>query len=483
MLQRVLLGVDEAKLEKRLLGLLAQADLIVQRLPRKGILWERVGREPCDLVLIARSLLPRPAADSVRALRQLPDAPAVVVLSATEEPQDRAELLAAGCEAVLNPRLSDEMLWAVLSTILDKRRAVAEERLSRGRPLARPRLTDFVSASPAMRAFMNVVRRVVPTDSSLLILGETGAGKERLARAIHAEGLRGHEPFVTVNCGALPETLLESELFGHEEGSFTGATRTRRGLFELAHRGTVFLDEIGETPHHLQVKLLRALQEHEIQRIGGEGPITIDVRVIAATNRDLPGDVEAGRFRMDLYYRLTVVTLTLPPLRERREDIPALVQSYLDYFAPRLGRMGVAVSDSALEALCRYAWPGNVRELINVIERAVLLCSGTEISLGDLTESISGLSAMACGELPGVLAGAAPFPRAWVERPLRDVRREAMAHVERAYLACLLTETGGRVAETARRAGIDPRSLYGKMRRYGLRKEEFRTPTPPSRPS
>ncbi|NQT52782.1 sigma-54 factor interaction domain-containing protein, partial [bacterium] len=164
------------------------------------------------------------------------------------------------------------MLWAVLSTILDKRRAAAEERLRRGRPLARPRLTDFVSASPAMRAFMNVVRRVVPTDSSLLILGETGAGKERLARAIHAEGLRGHEPFVTINCGALPETLLESELFGHEEGSFTGATRTRRGLFELAHRGTVFLDEIGETPHHLQVKLLHALQEHEIQRIGGERP-------------------------------------------------------------------------------------------------------------------------------------------------------------------------------------------------------------------
>ena len=473
MLLRVILAVDEPALERDLRRLMARPDLVVHAPRRRGPLLEVVGREPCDLYVVSHSLIPEPVPEAIRLVRQLPEAPAVVVLSGSDDAEERARFLAAGCDAVLYHRLSGEMLWAVLSTILDKRRSVAEERLNRGQALARARLTDFVSSSPAMQAFMAVVRRVVVTDCSLLLLGETGVGKERLARAIHAEGPRGQGPFVTVNCGGLPETLLESELFGHEEGAFTGATRSRRGMFELAHRGTILLDEVGEMPYHLQVKLLRALQEHEIQRVGGECAILVDVRVMAATNRDLAAEVEAGRFRKDLYYRLGVVTLTIPPLRERREDIPALIDSYLDYLCPRIGRPGIGITDEARQALCLYSWPGNVRELINVLERAILLGSGDAVASDDLPQSISRLSPPA-GE-PGDLARAGPaLRRGWIEEPLREVRRRVVGDFERAYLAEMLRATEGRVGEAARRAGIDPRSLYGKMKRCGLCKEDFR---------
>ena len=218
------------------------------------------------------------------------------------------------------------ILLETLRSLVERRRQDGLRRLKAERPEERYSLNDFVLVSPAMQRFVAVARRVVAADSSLLILGETGVGKERLARAIHAESPRARGPFVAVNCGALPEGLLESELFGHERGAFTGAVASRKGHFELAHEGTIFLDEIGEMPLHLQVKLLRVLEERRLQRVGGQRPIAIDVRVMAATNRDLEAEMGAGRFRNDLYYRLAVVTLTLPPLRDRAEDIPDLVE-------------------------------------------------------------------------------------------------------------------------------------------------------------
>jgi DNA-binding NtrC family response regulator len=337
--------------------------------------------------------------------------------------------------------------------------------------MAEPRLGDFVSESPTMQAFMRTVRRVVPSSSSLLILGETGAGKERLAMAIHGEGPRSDGPFIAVNCGALPDTLLESELFGHEEGAFTGATRDRRGMFELAHRGTIFLDEIGEMPLHLQVKLLRVLQDRRIQRLGSERAVDVDVRVIAASNRDIEADVDAKQFRRDLYYRLSVVTLTIPALRERREDIPALVQNYVEYLRPQVGRDVNAIDDDVLEALTRYAWPGNVRELINVLERAMLLCDDDTIALHDLPQTIAELAAG--GAAAGDATSPGGFPASWLRGPIREGREQAVAAFEKTYLTGLLRDTGGRVGETAARAGIEPRSLYDKMRKYNLRKEDF----------
>jgi DNA-binding NtrC family response regulator len=312
----------------------------------------------------------------------------------------------------------------------------------------------------------------------LLIMGETGVGKERLARAIHAEGPRSSGPFVAVNCGALPETLLESELFGHEEGAFTGASRARRGWFELSHDGTIFLDEIGEMPLHLQVKLLHVLQNHEVQRLGSERASAIDVRVIAATNRDLLTDVEEKLFRRDLYYRLGVINLSIPPLRERREDIPALVDDYISRFRTTIGREVTSISPDALQGLVNYSWPGNVRELINVIERAVLLCDGDTIRVADLPDGIADPRTAA-----GITAnkralsfevGSTSFPMQWLEKPIREVRQAVVFDVEKTYLSRLLELTSGHVGETARRAGIEPRSLFDKMRRYGLRKEDFR---------
>ncbi|MHC4470636.1 MAG: sigma-54 interaction domain-containing protein, partial [Planctomycetota bacterium] len=313
------------------------------------------------------------------------------------------------------------------------------------------------------------------TDASLLVLGETGVGKERLARAIHAEGRRSEGPFVPVNCGALPEGLFESELFGHEEGAFTGATRTRRGWFELAHGGTLFLDEIGEIPLHLQVKLLRALQEHEFQPVGSERTIRADVRVMAASNRDLEAAVEEGPFRRDLYYRLSVVTLTLPSLRDRREDIPALAESYVEHFNEIIGRDVEGISNAAMDALTAYSWPGNVRELMNVVERAVLLCRDARIGLGDLPEAISGRVAAALPAAAGSTAAPIdPASEGWVGRPWSEVRAEALSRVERAYLDALLASVNGRVGVAAERAGLSPRALYDKMRAHDLKKENYR---------
>jgi len=362
-------------------------------------------------------------------------------------------------------------------TLLKRRQEQATPLPKAGRSEERYNLADFFHASPPMQRLLQVVRKVVRSDSGLLILGETGVGKGRLARAIHQEGPRSAGPFLAISCGALPETLLESELFGHEEGAFTGATRSRRGYFELADGGTIFLDEIGELPLHLQVKLLQILEDHRLLRVGGDRHIHVDVRIMAATNRDLEAEMKANRFRADLYYRLAVVTISIPPLRERVEDIALLVQSYLEHFRLQQGRKVSAVTPQAMESLRSYEWPGNVRELMNVMERAVLLCQNSEIDLVDLPGTI--VSRTPAGRK-------VPAPAAALERvedlspsvlakPLQTVRAEFGAALDRAYLAAQLETAQGRIGETARRAGINPRSLYELMKRYGLSKHAFKT--------
>ena len=476
MLTRVVLAVPDAELRRRVRRMLPQDDVVVETVRGQRHLWERAARKSGDLLVAMKSVIPDPLGDSIALFQDLPESPAIVVISDNEDTEEHAELLAAGCDMVLYTGLPDESLSDALVAILDKRSSLAQGGLVSRRPLAQPQLTDFISNSPTMQKFMQVVRRVVRSDTSLLVLGETGVGKERLAQAIHAEGRRSDGPFVAVNCGALPESLLESELFGHEEGAFTGATRSRKGAFELAHGGTIFLDEIGEMALHLQVKLLRALQGREIRRVGGEKPFNVDVRVMAASNRDLEAEVKAKGFRSDLFYRLSVVSLTVPPLRQRGEDIPTLVDSYIDYLRPRVGCEVYDIAPDAVEALCKYSWPGNVRELINVVERAILLCPGEKITLDDLPGAISGAvrgDEYAADGL-GIPTGFGRVPAHWLSRHLREVRGEIVATVERSYLAAMLHETAGRIGETAHRAGMEPRSLYEKMKRYGLRKEDFR---------
>ena len=476
MLLKVAVQVGSVPLRERLERLCENLDVELEALSGRSLDLQNVARAACDLLLIGKKFLRQPASSVMQSLRLLPENPWMVVLEEDLPEPDAARLIAAGVEAVLSPRLPDEHLAEALRSILDKRRAfLAAARHQR--PM--PSLDDFVSVSPAMQAFLDVVRRVVPTDASLLILGETGVGKEHLARAIHAASPRANGPWIAVNCAALPETLLESELFGHEEGAFTGAVRTHRGSFELAHRGTLFLDEIGEMPLHLQVKLLRVLQEHAVRRLGSERTITVDVRVMAATNRDLVADVEAGRFRRDLFFRLGVITLIVPPLRERREDIPALVESHLRYLRTRVNRPVTGITPEALAALQRYNWPGNVRELMNVLERAMLLCSGTQITLNDLPHAIRNNPNNDAGTNQSAQPpGTTQPPGEWSNRAWEEVRRTELERIERAYFTALLRQTGGRVGEAARRAGITPRALFEKMRRHGLRKEDFRKHVP-----
>ncbi|MCK6470625.1 MAG: sigma-54 dependent transcriptional regulator [Planctomycetes bacterium] len=475
MIVRILLGIGKVPLRKRLLASLKGPDLVIELLSGRDRLWEQIAKLDGDVILISKEWLPEPIAESVTMIRNLPDAPWVVAVTTDENSADRARLLAAGCEAVLNENLPTSQFNDVLGALCAKRAAASQQSMSGFPEHTRASLNDFVSNSTVMRTFMETVRRVTASDASLLILGETGVGKERLARAIHAESKRSGGPFVAVNCGGLPESLLESELYGHEEGAFTGASRSRRGAFEMAHRGTIFLDEIGDLAHHLQVKLLRVLQEKEVQRIGSEKTFSVDVRVIAATNRNLEEEVAAKRFRQDLFYRLGVVALTIPPLRQRREDIPALVESYIQYFHARIGRSVDKIEPAALTALQNYQWPGNVRELINVLERAMLLTTSTTIRLEDLPAAISHTLPPPVG-MPPAAQGQPNLnvPEEWLHKPLKAVRRTMVDYVERAYLAGLLRETQGRIGETARRAGIEPRSLFEKMRRLNLHKEDFK---------
>ena len=468
MILRVCLAVDSPSLGSRLRRILESREIALSVQRGAQGLRERLVRDDFDVVVVSRSLLEAPAAGAVSLIREMPDPPEVIVVSDVEDAEIRAALLAAGAIAVVNQALPDATLGETLQALLRRCREDAIRRLRETTSERRTGLEDLVADSPAMQRFLGLARRLVATDSSLLILGETGVGKERVARSIHSDGPRSAGPFIAVNCAALPESLLESELFGHEQGAFTGASRARRGYFEVAHGGTLFLDEIGETPAHVQVKLLRALQERTIQRVGGERPIPVNVRVMAATNRDLEAEVKSRRFRDDLYYRLAVVTLTIPPLRERREDIPRLVQVYLDRFRVHLTRPVRSMSQEALEALVAHDWPGNVRELINVIERAVLLCAGPEIGLQDLPNN---LVATRPRRRPGAPPAEAAVP---IDRPLSEVRAEAVAALEREYLVSVLEAARGRIGEAARRAGLNERSLYALMRRHGLRKEPFR---------
>jgi len=336
-----------------------------------------------------------------------------------------------------------------------------------------PTLDEFVSSSPAMQRLLATATRVAASDVSVLVLGETGVGKERLARAMHAASPRANGPFVAVNCGAIPEGLLESELFGHERGAFTGAVRVHRGHFELAHGGTFFLDEVGDLPLQLQVKLLRVLQDHQVQRVGAERSAAVDVRVIAATSQNLDRAMADKRFRQDLFYRLGVVTLVLPPLRARREDIPALADAFRAQVAARLGRPHVAMSDEALDVLLAHDWPGNVRELASVIERAVVLGAGDVIEAADLSDlTATQPSRVHVWNEQGAQPDALLEP-GWVDMPWHLARQEALAAFERRYLTHVLSVSQGKIGDAAKRAGINPRSLYEKMQRYDLHRDRF----------
>ena len=339
-------------------------------------------------------------------------------------------------------------LDAALSQVTNELRRVERRLLARRQDTRAndPRdVSGFILESPAMHRVIDVARRVAQVDSTVLLTGESGVGKERIARFIHEQSARIGGPFVAINCGAVPEHLLESELFGHVRGSFTGATQDRVGLFEAANNGTLLLDEIGEVPPPMQVKLLRALQERQIRRVGENRNRPVSARVIAATNRDLVKEIRAARFREDLYYRLRVVEIEIPPLRERREDILPLARAFVADTAARTGRKVSGFTPAAAHQLLRYGWPGNVRELENAIERAVVLTRRTRIDLDDLPPEV-GLA------VPDAIV-------ATDVRPLADVERD--------YIKSVLRAVGGNRSQAAQKLGIGEATLYRKIKQFG----------------
>jgi two-component system response regulator HydG len=361
--------------------------------------------------------------------------------------------------ALREERRRTERALGLASVVADDaaRRFVETPSTTPGERAPERRVKGIVGSSAAIQAVFKNVEKVAPTEATVFVHGESGTGKELVARAIHDLSPRRDQPFVGVNCAAIPGTLLESELFGHEKGAFTGAVKRKLGRFELAHGGTLFLDEIGDVPLEMQAKLLRALQEKTIERVGGEAPISVDVRIVSATHRDIAKMVKEGTFREDLLYRLHIIPITLPPLRERPEDIPLLVDHFLQKLAPRTRSLVRRIDAGCLAALASYRWPGNVRELENVMEQALVFAEGDTLVADDLPAMLGALkpsTAQPLEQLP-----AADDPRT-LDEILEGLEK---ALILRAYNAC-----GGVKAETARRLGIKPSALYYKLQKYKI---------------
>jgi len=369
-----------------------------------------------------------------------------VVMTAFGTISSAVEAMKKGAENYLLKPLDPEALGAVVDRAMEKARLVQEARRLRERLRERNAFSHIVSADPKMQTVLELVAQVGPSRASVLITGESGTGKELIAEAIHLASPRAKAPFVRLHCAALSESLLESELFGHERGAFTGAVGRREGRFRQADGGTLFLDEIAEVSSAVQVKLLRFLQEKTFERVGGNETLKVDVRIIAATHRDLGAEITRGTFREDLFYRLNVVTVELPPLRDRRGDIPALASFFLRRYAAENGKTLETFADDALATLLEYRWPGNVRELENVVERAVVLCDGPQIERKNLPPSV----------VPSAERGGAP-----------PIPGSTIADLERYAILKTLEACGGSTSKAATVLGVSPRKIQYKLHEYG----------------
>jgi two-component system response regulator HydG len=390
--------------------------------------------------------------DLLKAARTVAPETEVVLMTAYGTVETAVEAMKEGAYDFVTKPLKRAHVVRIVKNALEKQSLIVENRALRAQLEERRRRT-IVGTSLAWRRTMDVIVQAAPSEATVLLLGESGTGKELLARTIHEHSPRAGKPFIPVNCAAIPESILEAELFGYEKGAFTGATSRREGRFEAAHGGTLFLDEIGEIPMHLQVKLLRVLQEGEIERLGASGrPTRIDIRLVAATNKDLHRAVKEGRFREDLYYRLNVISVNIPPLRDRRDDIPLLVEHFIQVYREKNGKPITGCSRRALDLLCDYAWPGNVRELENAIERAVVLTRGQAIGEDDLPREVRE-QAPGLGDAGGrVLA----FP---IGTPLEVIEREAIHET--------LRHTKGDKRLAAQLLGIATRTIYRKLEAEG----------------
>jgi len=445
---RVLVADDERNLRELVVRELSRRGHDVEGVGDGATALARVADGGWDVVILDMRMPGKGGIDVLRELAGAPEAPQVIVMTGFQEVATAVEAMKLGAYDYLTKPTKIEELDVLVRKAAEKAQLLRDNTALRARAPGAEPFAGIVTRSARMQEVLRMVDRVAPTDSAVLILGESGTGKELVARAIHERSQRAQRPFVPIHCGALPREVLESELFGHEKGAFTGAVGAKPGLIELADGGTLFLDEIGEMEPESQVKLLRVLETGAFFRVGGTRARRVDVRLVAATNRDLAEAMKSGDFRQDLYYRINTITIQLPPLRDRREDVALLARYFLEanatYGARRLG-------PAALAALEAYGWPGNVRELQHAIERAVILAKGDEIEPGDL---------------PPEVAGGAPAPAAPAAGSLEAVERQ--------HIVQTLRQVGGHRGKAAALLEIDPKTLYRKIIAYAIKPEEFR---------
>jgi DNA-binding NtrC family response regulator len=444
---RVLVADDERHLREVVVRELARRGHEVEGAADGEEALARLGEGLFDVLVLDMKMPRREGLDVLRALSAQPEAPQVIVMTGFQDVATAVEAMKLGAYDYLTKPARIEELDVLVRKAAEKGQLLRDNRALRAHADPQP-FGPILTRSPRMQEVLRIVERVAPTDSAVLVLGESGTGKELVARAIHERSPRAGRPFVPIHCGALPREVLESELFGHERGAFTGAVGAKPGLIELADGGTLFLDEIGETEPDSQVKLLRVLETGTFFRVGGTRARRVDVRVVAATNRDLAEALRTGQFRRDLYYRINTITVSLPPLRERPGDVALLARHFLEsYSAYGVRRL----SPAALEALERYHWPGNVRELQHAIERAVILARGEEIQPEDLPPDVLGAAADRAAPAGGTL--------------------EAM---ERAHIVATLRRVGGHRGKAAALLAIDPKTLYRKVLAYRITPDEWK---------
>jgi two-component system nitrogen regulation response regulator NtrX len=462
MRESILLVDDEAGVRSSLSGILADEGYDVEAVGSGEEGLAALAARRFELVLLDVWL---PGADGLETLERIRESDAeipVVMISGHGTIETAVRAVRLGARDFVEKPLSLEKTLLAVRNAIKQRQLEAEVRTLKSQLDQR---YVMVGESPAMQDLRGEIAQAAPSNGRALIFGENGTGKELVARAIHAESLRARGPFVEVNCAAIPEELIESELFGHAKGAFTGAHASRKGKFELADGGTLFLDEIGDMSLKTQAKVLRALQEQTIEPVGGPGSVRVDVRVIAATNKDLEKEIEAGTFRDDLYFRLNVIPFHVPPLRERREDIPVLARHFVEVLSAEHGRRQKALAGEAVEMLARLPWPGNVRELRNIIERLVIMAPGEQIELRHLPATL-------LETLPPGAGGAAVVAGSTAGASSLAAAREEF---ERQFILGRYRECGGNMSRTAEALGVERSNLYRKMKAYGLlpaRREE-----------
>ena len=453
---RILLIDDEPGLRQTLGILFRREGYEVTALPGARSAREAISQSPRPFAIVLTDLLMPDGSgmDVLVAAKERDPATQVIVMTAHSTIEAAVEAMRNGAYDFVTKPFSNAEILAVVAKALEKAAILTENEKLRAK-VEHLEKRELFGTSAAAREMADLVRRVAPMRTTVLVTGESGTGKELVARALHEKSDRAAGPFLVVNCGALPESLMESELFGHERGAFTGAQRSHPGMFREADGGTLFLDEVGELPMPLQVKLLRALQERKVRPVGGTVEVPVDVRVIAATNRDIEAEVREGRFRQDLYYRLNVIRIQVPSLRERRDDIAPLAERFVHRFARELGKRVHGIDPDAKRALEAYAFPGNVRELENMMERAVALASGPVIGLGDLPEEVSGHAA-------------SPTPKLSQLPPEGCQLDEVIGELERRLILQALEQTGGVRKAAAKLLGVSFRSLRYRLEKHAL---------------